>query len=130
MTFKYIFTKPKPQNQKIVALQQSTHVMRTYFDATWELWRREVNRVLWDWAVDGPFCKDKKCSQRMTPVHGKKNSWVCIRCGSHSKLPKVDYIILRGLVIQNFEEEKHQKKASLSKLKIFKSKTATQVAVF
>ncbi|MBI4133222.1 hypothetical protein HY478_01260 [Candidatus Uhrbacteria bacterium] len=89
-----------------------SHAIRTYFDATWELWKREVDRALWDWAVDGPFCTDTVCGQRMRLARESLREWRCIRCGRASTLPKLDLATLRDRVIQSFEEEARTYEAS------------------
>lgn len=88
------------------------HVIRTYFDATWELWKREIDRALWDWAIDGPFCKDPACGQRIKQRVSGAREWRCIRCGRASTLPKLDLASLRDRVIQFFEEEARKYEAS------------------
>lgn len=81
------------------------HVEREYFNASWELWRREIDHVLWDWAIDGPFCHDQNCGQRLFPDHHLQTSWHCIRCGRQVELPKYDLATLRDRAIRFFEEE-------------------------
>lgn len=77
---------------------------RTYFNTTWEFWKRQAASNLWDWAVDGPFCNDSACGQRL--VHNKKNSrWQCVRCRATTQIPYLDFMILRERVIRFFEEE-------------------------
>lgn len=101
MTFPTFFVKTKPMQK----LYRAEHVLREYFDASWELWRREMNRALWDWAIDGPFCKDQNCGQRLEPVKDPAGVWQCIRCHSRTVLPQNDLVRLRNHIIRVFEEE-------------------------
>lgn len=83
---------------------ETPRAARTYFNATWEFWKRQAARNLWDWAVDGPFCNDPHCGQRL--VHSKNNArWQCVRCHTTTLIPLLDFTILRERVIRFFEEE-------------------------
>ncbi|MDP3985407.1 MAG: hypothetical protein Q8P82_01465 [bacterium] len=84
------------------------HTIRTYFGASWELWRREISRTLWDWGIDGPFCTDPHCSQRLEQTK-QRGIWKCIRCSQTSRLPKHDLISIRSQGIKFFEEEAREK---------------------
>ncbi|MBI4280881.1 hypothetical protein HY628_01650, partial [Candidatus Uhrbacteria bacterium] len=55
------------------------HARRIYFGVSWDLWKREINRSLWDWGLDGPFCGDQTCGQRLMP-ESLSGQWRCIRC--------------------------------------------------
>lgn len=93
MVFKKFFTKTT-----------MSHTIRTYFGTAWEFWKREVTNTLWDWGIDGPFCSDQSCGQRLLPST-KNNQWKCIRCGAQRVLPKTDLIAMREQAIRFFEEE-------------------------
>lgn len=90
--------------QKFFSKTTLPHSIRTYFGTTWELWKREINHTLWDWGVDGPFCSDPRCAQRLVPTKNE-NIWKCIRCGLARPLPSRDLASIRDNVIKFFEEE-------------------------
>lgn len=93
--------------KQIFMRASTTRASRTYFGSAWEFWKREIHQGLWDWAVDGPFCRDVICGQRLVPAHAV-GSWRCIRCGAKSIIPTTDLATLRGQVVQYFEEEARQ----------------------
>lgn len=82
---------------------ETPRTARTYFNATWEFWKRQAAHNLWDWAVDGPFCNDPNCSQRLVRTGGAR--WQCIRCRTETNIPHLDFTLLRERVIRFFEEE-------------------------
>jgi len=101
MTFPTLFLKSK----QTPTFHRVEHIARNYFNASWELWKREISQALWDWAIDGPFCKDTQCGQRLEPLSNAQGAWQCIRCHARTMLPQHDLVRLRNHIIQVFEEE-------------------------
>ncbi len=91
--------------QKLFTKTQTKHTVRTYFGSSWEFWKREITQALWDWGVDGPFCNDPECGQRLMPSTNLRASWRCIRCGATGNLPSNDFNTLRTNILRQFEEE-------------------------